>query len=522
LETGLTRRKNNISVAIKNIADFAVSTLLFWMFGFGFMFGLSASGWIGADSFFLDFGSEGTFNSVFFIFQAVFCGTAVTILSGAIAERVRFFAYIVFSVLISGFIYPIAGHWTWHGINLSESAGWLANMGFIDFAGSTLVHSVGGWASLAVLLIIGSRHGRFDGNEQNQGFVGSNLPISALGALLLYIGWIGFNGGSELSLNSRTITIIANTLMAGAAGTIAPTVFNFWGEGIARVDSIINGVLAGLVAITAACFAVTTLSAVLIGLIGGVVMSLVAIVLERWQIDDAIGAIPVHLGAGIWGTLAVGIFGDLSVIGTGLTRGEQIGVQVLGIVVYGVWTFGLMYVLTWIINRYTPIRVTADQEKSGLNYSEHGVRDPWIELIEHMDGQAEKKNWGQRAPVEPFTTAGRVAEQYNSVLKVLNQVVTNSNAIIDRAMDGIITFSQADLAVLTVNPAAERIFGYGQREITQRPITDLLRTNQANQNQKDDVALRTFKPILQDAAQIKYPIELIGHPHDGRSAQSDT
>jgi len=375
LESGLTRRKNSINVAIKNLADFCLTTVVFWVIGFSLMFGVSNAGWFGSSKLFLDFSLEPTFLSAFFIFQVMFCGAAVTIMSGAIAERMRFSSYLIVTVLVSALIYPLFGHWAWAGLDTGEANGWLNGMGFVDFAGSSVVHSVGGWVSLAVLLIIGPRIGRFPSEGKSQNIYPSNLPLATLGVVLLFIGWIGFNGGSTLTLNDQVSLIIVNTIIAGSIGAVSAGLLGYVVQNRLNVTQFMNGCLGGLVAITANCFAVTTPVAALIGLVGGMITIGVEELLENRKIDDAVGAIPVHLGAGIWGTLAVGLYGDPAILGTGLTRMEQIGVQLLGVIVCGVWTFCIAYSVLKVVNYFYPLRVTRDHELLGLNISEHGVLD---------------------------------------------------------------------------------------------------------------------------------------------------
>ncbi|MEH6549837.1 MAG: ammonium transporter [Pseudomonadales bacterium] len=372
LESGLTRRKNSINVAIKNLADFCLTTVVFWLVGFGLMFGASRAGWFGSSGFSLDFFSQSSFLSAFFLFQVMFCGAAVTIMSGAIAERMRFSSYLIVTVLVSALIYPVFGHWAWAGLDTGEALGWLNGMGFVDFAGSSVVHSVGGWTSLAVLLIIGPRIGRFAADGTPQRLNPSNLSLATLGAVLLFIGWLGFNGGSTLAMNGQVSGIMVNTVIGGSIGAISAGLLGYAVQNRLNVTQFMNGCLAGLVAITANCFAVSTPAAALIGLVGGMIAIGVEELLEHLQIDDAVGAIPVHLGAGIWGTLAVGLYGDLDILGTGLSRMEQIGVQLVGIVTCGVWTFGVTFVVLKLVNRLYPLRVSADQEVMGLNLAEHG------------------------------------------------------------------------------------------------------------------------------------------------------
>jgi len=375
LESGLTRRKNSINVAIKNLADFCLTTVVFWLVGFSLMFGVSNFGWFGSSMLLLDFSLESPFLSAFFIFQVMFCGAAVTIMSGAIAERMRFSSYLIVTVLVSALIYPLFGHWAWAGLDTGEANGWLNSMGFVDFAGSTVVHSVGGWVSLAVLLIIGPRIGRFSSEGESQNIYPSNLPLATFGAVLLFIGWIGFNGGSTLALNDQVSLIIVNTIIAGSIGAVSAGLLGYVVQNRLNVTQFMNGCLGGLVAITANCFAVTTPVAALIGLVGGMITIGVEELLENLEIDDAVGAIPVHLGAGIWGTLAVGLYGDPAILGTGLTRMEQVGVQLLGVIVCGVWAFGIAYSILKVINYLYPLRVLRDHELLGLNIAEHGVRE---------------------------------------------------------------------------------------------------------------------------------------------------
>ncbi|MCZ6883057.1 MAG: ammonium transporter [Gammaproteobacteria bacterium] len=372
LESGLTRRKNSINVAIKNLADFCLTTIVFWLFAFGLMFGASWHGWIGVSEFALDFQNIDAFYGSFFIFQVMFCGAAVTIMSGAVAERMKFSSYLIATLVVAGLIYPVVGHWAWTGLDTGEANGFLNSLGFVDFAGSTVVHSVGGWVSLALLLILGPRRGRFDADGKPRRIRPSNLPLATLGVMFLFIGWLGFNGGSTLAFNSQVPLIVVNTLIGGSVGAISAGLLGYAVQNRLNVTQFMNGCLGGLVAVTANCFAVTTPVAALIGLVGGMIAIGVEEFLEFMKIDDAVGAIPVHLGAGIWGTLAVGLYGDLEILGTGLTRLEQISVQLLGIGVTAVWAFGLTYIILKLVNSFYRLRVSADHEEIGLNLSEHG------------------------------------------------------------------------------------------------------------------------------------------------------
>jgi Amt family ammonium transporter len=396
LESGMTRTKNSINVAIKNLADFCLSTLVFWAGGFAFMFGSSQFGWIGSDHFLMDFYEGGPLTSAFFLFQVMFCGAAVTIISGVVAERLKFGAYLIVALIVSGLLYPIAGHWSWAGLGGGEGSGWLSDLGFVDFAGSTVVHSVGGWAGLALVIIVGPRIGRFQSDDRASLIRPSSLPIATLGTLLLFIGWLGFNGGSTLAFDRSVPLILVNTVIAGSAGALAAGGLAYAVRQRLEVEQFMNGALGGLVAVTANCFAVTTPFAALIGAIGGMIVVFLGQYLEHLEIDDAVGAIPVHLGAGVWGTLATGLYGDLDTLGTDLTRLEQIGVQLLGIFVYGAWTFFLAYLLFWIVNYLYRFRVSPEHELIGLNASEHGVQLEF-EALEQAISQAEHDSHSEPA-----------------------------------------------------------------------------------------------------------------------------
>ncbi|MCP4788284.1 MAG: ammonium transporter [Fuerstiella sp.] len=416
LESGLTRSKDAINVALKNMTDFSVSLLLFWSFGFAVMFGASYEGWIGTSHFFVSVDAKDSFLVTTFLFQAMFCATAATIVSGAVAGRMRFYAYIVTTFIVSGLVYPIYGHWAWGG---SGTSGWLAALGFVDFAGCSVVHSVGGWAALAAVSVIGPRTGRFGANGALQEIHCSNLPMAMLGTMLLWMGWIGFNGGSTLAMNEQVPGIIANTLLAGAAGMVTALFLGWIVTGHSAVNRAINGSLAGLVSVTACCHAVTTPNAVLIGTIGGIVMEGTQWLLYRRRIDDAIGAVPVHLAAGIWGTVAVALFGNPEVLGTGLSRWAQLQVQLTGVFVAFALTFGTTYLLLRLINKFIPLRVTPAQEGMGLNVAEHGAATELTTLISEMDTHRQTGDFSQPVSLESFTEVGQIAEQYNQVMAVI-------------------------------------------------------------------------------------------------------
>jgi len=489
LESGLTRSKNSINVAIKNLTDFGIAVVLYWIFGFALMFGITNGGWVGATHFLPNIGQGGAWVATFFLFQVMFCATAATIVSGAIAERIRFKAYIIITVIISGLIYPLFGHWAWGGAYIGASgpdniveAGWLAERGFIDFAGSSVVHSVGGWFALAILLIIGPRIGRFPEGQSPQKIQGNNLPMAMLGVILLFFGWFGFNGGSTLALNDQVPGIIANTALAGASGLVVTLFVGWFFKKLPDASLPMNGALAGLVAITANCHAVSASSAVIIGAVGGMVMLVAGHLLERFKIDDVIGAVPVHLAAGVWGTLAVALFGDLEILGTGLLRMEQLKIQAIGIVVCFIFAFGGTYFIFRIINHIFPLRVTPQDEYDGLNVAEHGATTELIDLLGAMEKHEKTQNLNIQVEEEPFTEVGQIARQYNHIIASLNESMEKVRAIINHSRNGIVTFLKEGLLVTSVNPSLESMFGYASKELIGKPIDILLRTNDNKEN----------------------------------------
>jgi ammonium transporter len=418
LESGLVRSKNSINVAAKNFSDFCLSSVVFWVFGFGLMYGVTVGGFFGTSGFF--FGDSATpWLTAFFIFQLGFCGTATTIVSGAVAERMRFGGYLIVATIISGVIYPFIGHWVWASAGGLTSQGWLEQMGFIDFAGSTVVHSVGGWISLAAIIIIGPRTGRF--GENAVPIHGHDLPFVTLGVFLLWFGWFGFNGGSTLGLTAAVPKIIVNTVVSGAFGGMVALALTWLLNDRSDVSIIMNGSLAGLVGITASAHIMTPLAAVGIGSIAAIFMYGVTMLLERFEIDDVVGAVPVHLAAGIWGTLAVAIFADPNNWGSGLGRWDQFVVQSIGVGATFIWAFGIGFILLWLVNRWIPLRIDREGEQAGLNVAEHGASTEILDLLDAMGEQRHENDFSQPVNVEPHTEIGQIARQYNRVLADINE-----------------------------------------------------------------------------------------------------
>lgn len=420
LESGLVRSKNSINVAIKNFFDFCISSAIFWACGFGIMFGVSFEGFMGSNNFFLS--TEDPWKISFFLFQLVFCGTAVTILSGAIAERVSFKGYLIITFLVSTLIYPVFGHWVWGGALDGVKQGWLASKGFIDFAGSTVVHSTGGWLALALVLVIGPRIGRFEG--KNIPIQGHNLPLAALGVFILWFGWIGFNGGSTLNANYKIPMILGNTILSGAFGGITGLIFSWKILKKSNVLFILNGSMAGLVGVTASCNIISFSGAVMIGAVSGLLCSGATLLLEKFKIDDVVSAFPVHGVSGVWGTLAVALFGDPTVWGAGISRWDQFLIQATGAGTCFVWSFGLGLALFWSVNKLIPLRVSLEDEKVGLNVSEHGASTEILDLLVNMDAHQRKGDFSCPVHEEPHTEIGQIATQYN---RVMEKVVSVEN-----------------------------------------------------------------------------------------------
>jgi ammonium transporter len=420
LESGLVRSKNSINVAIKNFANFLVTGSLFWLFGFGLMFGSNEGGLIGTSSFLFE--SDSAFLTAFFLFQLGFIGTATTLMSGAVAERMRFAGYLVLATFVAAVTYPVFGHWAWGDsayIGGSGSDGWLRELGFVDFAGSTVVHSVGGWVALAAIIIIGPRIGRFGSGAVP--IRGHDLPLTTVGVFVLWLGWYGFNGGSLFALNADVPSVILNTTLAATFGGVVSMTLTWRLDKRPDVVTIMNGSLAGLVGITASANIMSPWKAALIGGIAAVVMQIVTLALERARIDDAVGAVPVHLGAGIWGTLAVGLLGDVESFPSASGRLEQIGIQLVGIAVCFAWAFGLGFVVLSLINRRFPFRIDREGELSGLNIAEHGATTEIADLLSDMDEHRRSGDFERPVRVEPHTEVGQIAAEYNRVLATIQR-----------------------------------------------------------------------------------------------------
>ena len=367
VEAGMTRSKNTANILMKNFCDFMCGSVLFWIIGFSLMFG-SDHGFLGWDGFFFrsNGGNDTLPTAAFFIFQTMFCATAATIVSGAMAERTKFSNYLIYSILISAFIYPVSGHWGWGG-------GWLSELGFHDFAGSTLVHACGGMLAFAGAIILGPRIGKYDRARRSRAIPGHNLALCALGVFCLWVGWFGFNPCSELSITGEsaihTAHVFVTTNMAAATGGIAALAYTWLVDGKPSLSMVCNGILAGLVGITAGCDCVDVWAAAVIGAVTSVIMCWsVSFIDKKLHVDDPVGAVSVHGVGGIVGTILTGVFCNSALNGTE----ASIGVQALGALAVCAWAFGMGLVIFYTLKKTIGLRCDKRIEEEGLDVYEHG------------------------------------------------------------------------------------------------------------------------------------------------------
>ena len=382
VESGFTRAKNAVNILMKNLMDFSMGSIAYWAIGFAIMFGagnafMGTSGWFvpsqtltegaaASTSVFssLEWSSVPTYAA--WLFQLVFAATAATIVSGAMAERTQFKSYLIYSIFITGIIYPIVGHWIWGG-------GWLSDLGMSDFAGSTVVHSTGGWLALTGAIVLGPRLGKYDAEGNPRPIAGHNLPLAALGVFILWLGWFGFNPGSQMGADAAPISSIAiTTNLAAAAGAITAMITAWIILGKPDAGMSLNGALAGLVAITAGCASVSPRSAAIIGALGGIVVVLSVLMFEKLRIDDPVGAISVHGTCGALGTILLGFFDSSSGVFAG-GGFALLWAQIVGVVAVLVWCLVTGFILFYGIKAITGLRVTEEEEQAGLDYEEHGA-----------------------------------------------------------------------------------------------------------------------------------------------------
>ena len=391
VESGFCRAKNTVNILSKNFIVFAISCLAFYVFGWGLMFG-NGSGFIGWEGLITLGGADnspatgdayaGAYKAIAwtgiplyakFFFQLVFAGTAATIVSGSVAERIKYLSFIVFSFLLVAFVYPVTGHWIWGG-------GWLSAAGFWDFAGSTVVHSVGGWAALAGIIVLGPRLGKFGPGGKVTPIPGHSMTSAVIGCFVLWLGWFGFNPGSTMAADPNAIShVFMTTNTAAFMGLLSATALNWMWDGKPDLGMSINGCLAGLVAITAPCAFVTVKASLIIGLLAGVIVVLVVKLCDTVKIDDPVGAVPVHLANGIFGTLCVGLFAVDKITGAATGNGLFSGggmtlllAQIKGIIAVGAYTFVASIIFWYAIKAVLGLRVSKEEEEEGLDIGEHG------------------------------------------------------------------------------------------------------------------------------------------------------
>lgn len=391
VESGFARSKNTVNILSKNFIVFAVSSLGYLLLGWGLMFG-DGNGFVGTSGLFFVSGADnspaigdaytGVYSAISwtgvplwakFFFQLVFCGTAATIVSGAVAERVKYISFIVFSFILTLLIYPVVGHWIWGG-------GWLASKGMWDFAGSTVVHSVGGWAALAGAIVLGPRFGKYKKDGTIKAIPGHNLSLATIGAFVLWLGWFGFNPGSTMAADPSSIAhILMTTNTSGIVAILTSTITAWLFLGKPDLGMSINGLLAGLVAITAPCAFVSVTSSIIIGAVAGVIVVFAVVFFDRIKIDDPVGAISVHLVNGVFGTICVGLFAQDKITGAATGNGlfmgggfSLLGSQLLGVVSVGAFVFALSLLVWWLLKKTLGIRVSLQEEIQGLDIGEHG------------------------------------------------------------------------------------------------------------------------------------------------------
>ncbi|WP_296241640.1 ammonium transporter [uncultured Faecalicoccus sp.] len=405
VEAGMARSKNTVNILSKNFIVFAVSSLGFMLLGWGLMFG-GDNGLIGTEHLFILGSNDVSFyndtltsNVPFwgkFFFQLVFCGTAATIVSGAVAERIKYVSFILFSFVLTLIIYPIVGHWVWGG-------GWLADLGFLDFAGDTVVHSLGGWAALAGAIILGPRIGKYGKDGKPKAIPGHNMSLAVIGLFVLWLGWFGFNPGSTMSFQnpSDVMHILMTTNTSAIMAVLTSTITSWIFIGKPDLGMTINGCLAGLVAITGGCAYISITDSMIIGALAGILVVFLVLFFDRIKVDDPVGATSVHLGCGVFGTICVGLFAQEGVTSLSATNGlfygggfGPLGIQLLGILAVGAFVFVSTYVIWWILKKTVGIRVSREEEIAGLDIGEHGnyAYPDFMPAVENIDYDLEEES----------------------------------------------------------------------------------------------------------------------------------
>lgn len=416
LESGLVRTKNTINVAVKNVLDCLITMILFSLVGFHLMYGDSFRGLVGRIGT-VDFWNDGKLVS-FFLFQLVFCSTATTIVSGAVAERIRLSAYLFIVLVMSGFVYPVVGHWVWGGTLPGTQSGMLRNLGFVDWAGCSAVHVVGGFASLAAVYMVGRRRHLVHRDVTG----GHSLTLAILGCFILWFGWWGFNGGSGMTVDARLPLVLVNTNLGAAAGGLAAVAWSLLSIQKVGVVPLISGILAGLVSVTASCHVISPLSATICGAIGAILCLSAEKLILRLKFDDVVSAFPVHGAAGLWGLVAYAIFVPSDQLGE-TSRMAQAGIQVGGGLAAGAFAFIVVLASLFVLRQFTRLRVKAGEELAGLNMVEHGATNEVVDLLVEMNQHRRTGDYSRQLTIDPFTEVGQIATEYNRVLEKIRDEI---------------------------------------------------------------------------------------------------
>jgi Amt family ammonium transporter len=419
LEAGTVRAKNSANVALKNLSDVCIVSTCFWLVGFGLMFGESFNGLFGTTQFWLALDNDSGHAASIFLFQMAFAASAATIVSGAVAERERFLGYMLVSVALSALVYPVVGHWIWN------QAGWLRQMGFVDFAGATVVHSVGGWTALVTIIILGPRLGRYGPKKRR--FDEYSISLVTLGGLLLWVGWGAFNGGSAMAFGTGVGPIIARTMLLAAGAGVASIAIGLGLFRHVRAELLVNGFLGGLVAGTAGVHLMTATVAFGIGALGAVTVIIARDILDALKIDDVVGAVPVHLAAGLIGTLSIAFTAPVDLLPAG-SRLAQLGIQALGITAVGGWVVCSMAPLILLLRARGLLRVHPKDEVRGLNLTENNQRNALMDLLAEMKRHQRSGSFNRRVRIDRSTEYGVLAYRYN---RVLDRVEAEINARVD-------------------------------------------------------------------------------------------
>ena len=488
LEAGMVRSKNSINVAQKNLLDFVFSVAAFAIVGFMIAFGPSSFLTVGFDWHYFGLQKISAYEAGFFVFQVMFCGTAATIVSGAVAERMRLSAYIVGSIFLSALIYPVFVHWAWGTALRANEGAFLANMGFIDFAGSTVVHATGGWVALAACIVLGARSDRFDALGKPVRLAGHSPVLATTGGLLLFIGWIGFNGGSTLKAGEDVAYIVLNTVLAGGFGAVVGHALGYWQDGYYLPEKALSGMLGGLVAVTAGCAVLTPLGAIAIGMIGGGIAIIANQILEQnWKIDDAVGAIGVHAFSGVAGTVGLALLAPVNQFAQG--RIHQLYVQLLGSGLNFVLAFGLGYIFFWSLSRFSRLRASQEEERLGLNIAEHATRIGVGHVEDAMERLlSDKQAFAQRLPMVAGDEAEKLTRLFNELminledehlklselelLKAKSEEAERISALSNATFEGIVLHKNG--LIIDCNQQLSELLDAHPDDLVGRPILDFI------------------------------------------------